>query len=71
VQINTYASSAYLYSLSNLKCLIFQSAETLSLVKQDLSEFVTTIQHDTTVTVAETASNVKDKLKVYFTNSEL
>lgn len=33
-------------------------------MKQDLSEFVTTIQHDTTVTVAETAANVKEKLKV-------
>lgn len=43
---------------------IVQSAETLSLVKQDLTEFVTTIQHDTTVTVAETANQVKEKLKV-------
>ncbi|XP_020909694.1 BSD domain-containing protein 1-A [Exaiptasia diaphana] len=47
--------------LSNVKA---KSAETFSLVKQDLAEFVTTIQHDTTVTVAETANTVKEKLKV-------
>merc|ERR550519_599232 len=47
--------------LSNVKA---KSAETFSLVKQDLSEFVNTIQHDTTVTAADTANLVKDKLKV-------
>lgn len=46
-----------------ISCTV-KSAETLSLVKHDLAEFVTTIQHDTTVTVAETAHNVKEKLKV-------
>ncbi|KAK3711826.1 hypothetical protein QZH41_008971 [Actinostola sp. cb2023] len=47
--------------ISNVRA---KSAETFSLVKQDLTEFVSTIQYDTSVTVAETAHNVQEKLKV-------
>ncbi|XP_048582521.1 BSD domain-containing protein 1 isoform X2 [Nematostella vectensis] len=47
--------------LSSVKA---KSAETLSLVKHDLAEFVTTIHYDTSSTIADTATNVKEKLKV-------
>ena len=41
-----------------------QSAEALNMVKHDLSEFVSTIQHDTSAVVADTATAVKESLKV-------
>lgn len=34
------------------------------MVKQDLAEFVCTIQHDTSAVVADTATAVKESLKV-------
>ena len=43
-----------------------QSAEALNLVKHDLSEFVSTIQHDTSAVVADTATAVKESLKVMY-----
>ena len=43
---------------------VYQSAEAVNMVKQDLSEFVCTIQHDTSAVVADTANAVKDSLKV-------
>lgn len=36
----------------------------MSLVKQDLAEFVSTIQQDTSTVVADTATAVKESLKV-------
>ena len=45
-----------------------QSAEALNMVKHDLSEFVSTIQHDTSAVVADTATAVKESLKVMYTN---
>ena len=45
-----------------------QSAEALNMVKHDLSEFVSTIQHDTSAVVADTATAVKESLKVTYTN---
>ena len=44
-----------------------QSAEALNMVKHDLSEFVSTIQHDTSAVVADTATAVKESLKVTYT----
>lgn len=41
-----------------------QSAEAMTMVKNDLSEFVCTIQHDTSTAVADTANAVKETLKV-------
>ena len=43
-----------------------QSAEALNMVKHDLSEFVSTIQHDTSAVVADTATAVKESLKVTY-----
>ena len=45
-----------------------KSAEALNMVKHDLSEFVSTIQHDTSAVVADTATAVKESLKVMYTN---
>ena len=36
----------------------------MNMVKNDLSEFVCTIQHDTSAVVADTATAVKESLKV-------
>ena len=36
----------------------------MTMVKNDLSEFVCTIQHDTSTAVADTANAVKESLKV-------
>ena len=41
-----------------------QSSEAMSMVKQDLAEFVSTIQQDTSTVVADTATAVKESLKV-------
>lgn len=41
-----------------------KSAEAMTMVKNDLSEFVCTIQHDTSTAVADTANAVKESLKV-------
>ncbi|XP_068748602.1 BSD domain-containing protein 1-like [Montipora capricornis] len=41
-----------------------KSAEAMTMVKNDLSEFVCTIQHDTSSVVADTANAVKETLKV-------
>lgn len=51
-----------------IRLLLFfnQSAEALNMVKHDLSEFVSTIQHDTSAVVADTATAVKESLKVMY-----
>lgn len=36
----------------------------MAMVKQDLSEFMCTVQNDTTSAIADTATVVKDQLKV-------
>lgn len=36
----------------------------MTMVKQDLAEFVSTVQHDTSAVVADTAHAVKESLKV-------
>ena len=36
----------------------------MTMVKQDLAEFVSTVQHDTSAGVADTANAVKESLKV-------
>lgn len=41
-----------------------KSAEAMTMVKQDLAEFVSTVQHDTSAVVADTANAVKESLKV-------
>lgn len=41
-----------------------KSAEAMTMVKQDLTEFVNTVQHDTSAVVADTANAVKESLKV-------
>uniref|UniRef100_A0A8C4Q9U8 Uncharacterized protein n=1 Tax=Eptatretus burgeri TaxID=7764 RepID=A0A8C4Q9U8_EPTBU len=41
-----------------------QSAETLEFIKRDLSEFTEVVQHDTTSTIAATATAVREKLSV-------
>ncbi|XP_078361629.1 uncharacterized protein LOC144645987 [Oculina patagonica] len=41
-----------------------KSSEAMNMVKQDLAEFVCTIQHDTSAVVADTATAVKESLKV-------
>ena len=46
-------------------CFSCQSAEAMNMVKQDLSEFVSTIHHDTSAVVADTATAVKESLKVH------
>ena len=48
----------------NLLFFFNESAEALNMVKHDLSEFVSTIQHDTSAVVADTATAVKESLKV-------
>uniref|UniRef100_UPI00358DEBA9 BSD domain-containing protein 1-like n=1 Tax=Myxine glutinosa TaxID=7769 RepID=UPI00358DEBA9 len=41
-----------------------KSAETLEFIKRDLSEFTEVVQHDTTSTIAATATAVREKLSV-------
>lgn len=43
----------------------FQTSSALELVQSDLSEFVDTIQHDTSVVIADSATAVNRNIKVY------
>ena len=58
----------YIMIVISLLFFFNQSAEALNMVKHDLSEFVSTIQHDTSAVVADTATAVKESLKVTYTN---
>ena len=54
----------YIMIIISLLFFFNKSAEALNMVKHDLSEFVSTIQHDTSAVVADTATAVKESLKV-------
>ena len=43
---------------------IFQTSTALEFVQSDLSEFVSTIQHDTSVVIADSATAVNRNIKV-------